>query len=81
MDGSTFLVGYNFSEPRTKKVPMQRYFSQPREDGKYCVAMKRLDTGELVEMVGEVYLTETESMQRAKELNEDYNEQLKTEKS
>ncbi len=41
--------------------------------------MKRLDTGELVEMVGEVYLTETESMQRAKELNEDYKEQLKME--
>ena len=58
-------------------MPMQRFFSQPREDGKYCVAEKNFMTGELVEMEAEVFMTEAESKQRAKELNEDYQKEKK----
>lgn len=56
---------------------MQKYISQPREDGKYCVMAKNLLTEELAEMRGEVYFTEAEARQRAEKLNEEYNEELK----
>ena len=58
---------------------MQKYFSQAKEDGRFYVMSRNLFTGKIEEKPVEVYFTEAEAIQRAKELNEEYNEELKIE--
>lgn len=56
---------------------MQKFYSEPREDGKYYVVSKNMLTGEMEETPIEAYSIESEAKQRAHELNEEYNKELK----
>ena len=56
---------------------MQKFFSEPHEDGKYYVVSKNLLTGEMEEKPIAVYPTESEAKQKAHELNEEYNREIK----
>lgn len=58
--------------PTQKQTTKQKYFSQPMADGRYCVAEMNFITGELVAIKSEVFPTEYEAKQRAKELNVEY---------
>ena len=50
---------------------LQKYVSQPTEDGKYEVAKYCDDKQNYVGIKGEVYLSEEDARRRASELNSD----------
>ena len=58
---------------------MQKYYSQPKEDGRFYVMSRNLFTGEIEEKPIGVCFTEAEAIQRVKELNEEYNKEFNEE--
>lgn len=55
---------------------MQKFYSEPREDGKYYVVSKNLLTGEMEEKPIAIFSDESEAIQKAHELNEEYNKEM-----
>ena len=53
---------------------MQRYVSQPTEDGRQEVAVFCEDKNDYVSLKGEIYPTKDEADKRASELNKQYKE-------
>lgn len=55
---------------------MQKFYSEPHEDGKYYVVSKNLLTGEMEEKPIAIFSDESEAIQKAHELNEEYNKEM-----
>ena len=56
------------------KEKMQRYVSQPSDDGRYEVAVFCEDKNNYIPLKGETYPTKEESDKRASELNKQHKE-------